>query len=136
MLIRRGVLITIVVISLILISLYLRSPSPPEYKESESFPTIELTLIDSPAGDSISIKILKGELVDWSKYLIYIENIDNKNESGKLYPKSLKGNDIIFNSSNAIGFDDFDIKKNSTYLVEIYYVQKMKCEWQREIFVY
>jgi FlaG/FlaF family flagellin (archaellin) len=100
------------------------------------FPTIEIEITDNPSGDSMKIKHLAGDPLNWSRYKLILTNHPDKSNTVSMHdlsslPEQNAGEWI--NIDNEIeGFDDIDYNQDLTYQVEIYNLKENKRVYHRE----
>jgi hypothetical protein len=103
--------------------------------EAHNFPTIEVSLIDTPEGDRLVIKQKSGDPLDFSEYSILItekSNQENQAFMGELTGIVSAGEGIIFSSENAPGFDEVDYTPGTSYKLEIFDTEDNKHVWQHK----
>ncbi|UCH88127.1 MAG: type IV pilin N-terminal domain-containing protein [Thermoplasmata archaeon] len=120
------VAITVVLASILYV--WVMSMSDTEEKV-EQFPTLEITLKDDPAGDSIDLKHVGGIPIDWNNYKMIITNQSSPSQTATMLnlPGELNaGENSTFNATNAPGFSDINYEFNLFYTVEIYNIDANK----------
>ncbi|UCH89294.1 MAG: hypothetical protein JSV49_01210, partial [Thermoplasmata archaeon] len=108
--------------------------SPPDDDDTVAqFPTIDVSLRDSPDGDWLYIKHIQGEPLDWSDYKMII--INNSDPSNIATLTSLSGSfsagDVWTFDSNTPGFGSIDFKVGNSYDIEIYNLKENKREYHK-----
>jgi flagellin-like protein len=94
----------------------------------ERFPTINLSIIDDPAGDEIKIKMTSGNPIEWTKYKMLIFNQSDNEDTATLLTLTGQlnsGETMSFNSTTP-GFSDINYEQNEYYTIEIYNIKLNK----------
>jgi len=108
-------------------------------EEVGTFPTIEVTLKHgASASDSLTIKHIQGDPLDWTKFKVIITNqTDTTNTAVMTDLSALTPNQITAGESSSItksiaGFDDIDYQKGKSYQLEIYNLKENKRVYNKE----
>jgi hypothetical protein len=104
-------------------------------EEAARFPTIEITLKDSPTGDSLSIKHLAGDELDWSDYKMIISNQSDPIDTATMNSLSGRinaGQQTTFTTEGTAGFSSINYQKAKAYQIEIFEIDMNRLVWQKK----
>jgi hypothetical protein len=103
-----------------------------------TFPTIEVTLKHGSAnGDSLRIKHIQGDPLDWSKFKVILTNNTDVTDTALITDLTSLGQITAGESSSVTelgitGFSDIDYEKGKAYQLEIYNLKENKRVYNRD----
>jgi hypothetical protein len=100
----------------------------------EVFPTLEIEILDLPAGDQINIKHVSGDPIYWREYKMIIMNQTDPSNSMVLItlPGQTVASEIShFNITNTPNFDKIDFNNTDFYDLELYNIKDSKRVFQK-----